>query len=726
MPKVPNKIATHGQKVDAVDSIPVSLAPSSSVCNWVLNSPFKDSSFGTSFVMPSGRSGVGTNYVEESDSELNNSSSADDSNSRVELFTEKTKKVVEFNNRSSDEDDEKTSADDPATKPATNVNPSLDSEKLIEESLNMESLKLRLEGSARSNGTAFTLGRIAESGKMAASSKNEIKVPSNVKTPRNVHLNLAHNFFVTERRKKKKTVQTESSERPSNTINDEMDKCETVKNEKREIASKTASASLKKVVVSSTDSSDSDELNEYMKKWRNDRKKVNKAADESLSAFITDDDSDGDVIAYNLPPLSERITTRAPFINRREYATSVSEFLSGNPNDSKTPAGRIEVRRAPAEQIYNLSDSDSSTPPCARNFKTRDVSVIVLSDSDDSDNELNHIEKPNTFRTPKPPHSKTNTFITTPKPPHSKPNTFITPKLPHSMPNNSFKTPTTPSRSKENSKHPKSHVLKKFANAEHGSHTLSFLASLSADSNTTRCHPDALVYMKNFNKNRQELTERLYKLFNSKIFENKLPDSMAITWNTRMTKTAGFCYYKVDRSKASGRNARVELSTKVVDSPARLRDTLVHELCHAAAWLVSGYHGGHGPVWQAWASRATRVFPELPSIARCHNYEIACKYQYQCTKCGYSIGRHSKSLDTERKVCGRCLGRFELLATSARKPTSATTGSQPAALRTPRTPGPFAIFVKENYGSVKKNSQDLKHADVMRILGEKFKEMKTV
>ncbi|KAA0190888.1 hypothetical protein HAZT_HAZT002562 [Hyalella azteca] len=201
---------------------------------------------------------------------------------------------------------------------------------------------------------------------------------------------------------------------------------------------------------------------------------------------------------------------------------------------------------------------------------------------------------------------------------------------------------------------------------------------------------------------------------------------MAITWNVKMTKTAGICYNEVDRSKASGRNARVELSTKVVDCPARLRDTLVHELCHAAAWLVSGYKSGHGPVWQDWVSRATGVFPELPSIGRCHNYEIACKYQYKCIKCGFSIGRHSKSLDTERKVCGRCLGRFELLAMSARKPTSATTASQPAALRTPRTPAPFAIFVKKNYGSVKKNSQDLKHADAMRILGEKFKEMKTV
>jgi predicted SprT family Zn-dependent metalloprotease len=43
---------------------------------------------------------------------------------------------------------------------------------------------------------------------------------------------------------------------------------------------------------------------------------------------------------------------------------------------------------------------------------------------------------------------------------------------------------------------------------------------------------------------------------------------------------------------------------------------------------------------------------------RCHSYTIRTKFNYVCEKCGYTIGRHSKSLDTERKVCGHCHGRF--------------------------------------------------------------------
>ena len=48
---------------------------------------------------------------------------------------------------------------------------------------------------------------------------------------------------------------------------------------------------------------------------------------------------------------------------------------------------------------------------------------------------------------------------------------------------------------------------------------------------------------------------------------------------------------------------------------------------------------------------------------RCHSYAIRTKYSYVCEKCSYTIGRHSKSLDTERKVCGHCHGKFRQVDT---------------------------------------------------------------
>lgn len=77
--------------------------------------------------------------------------------------------------------------------------------------------------------------------------------------------------------------------------------------------------------------------------------------------------------------------------------------------------------------------------------------------------------------------------------------------------------------------------------------------------------------------------------------------------------------------------------------------------------LLAGYYlvlRWSWPTWRTWAEKAMSRFPELPVIDRCHGYEIRTKYTYRCEKCGYSVGRHSKSLDTEKKVCGHCHGRF--------------------------------------------------------------------
>lgn len=46
----------------------------------------------------------------------------------------------------------------------------------------------------------------------------------------------------------------------------------------------------------------------------------------------------------------------------------------------------------------------------------------------------------------------------------------------------------------------------------------------------------------------------------------------------------------------------------------RLRDTLIHELCHAATWLIHGARDGHGRFWNLYAKKAAMVHPELPVV----------------------------------------------------------------------------------------------------------------
>ncbi|XP_071381483.1 germ cell nuclear acidic protein [Centroberyx affinis] len=220
-----------------------------------------------------------------------------------------------------------------------------------------------------------------------------------------------------------------------------------------------------------------------------------------------------------------------------------------------------------------------------------------------------------------------------------------------------------------------------------------FLQSLSAPGST---------YGRHFKQNKEELTSRLYQLYNTSVFGGKLPTNMSVTWNKKMRKTAGYCITGQERGGGS-RYARIELSEKVCDSADRLRDTLVHEMCHAATWLINGVRDGHGNFWKLYARKATLEHPELPMVTRCHSYDIKYKFQYQCTRCQNTIGRHSKSLDTQRFVCALCTGQLILLTPSK-----------------PRAPTPFANFVKENYGNVRQAGVGQSHAEVMRKLSADF------
>ncbi|KAJ3587338.1 hypothetical protein NHX12_010936 [Muraenolepis orangiensis] len=209
-------------------------------------------------------------------------------------------------------------------------------------------------------------------------------------------------------------------------------------------------------------------------------------------------------------------------------------------------------------------------------------------------------------------------------------------------------------------------------------------------------------YGRNFKQTKESLTSKLYQLYNTTVFDGKLPTDMSVTWNKKMRKTAGYCVSGQERG-GGNRYCRIELSEKVCDSADRLRDTLVHEMCHAATWLINEVRDGHGSFWKLYARKATLAHPELPMVTRCHTYDIKYKFQYQCTRCKNTIGRHSKSLDTQRFVCALCTGPLVLL-----NPPNT------------RAPTPFANFVKENFGNVRQELVGKSHADVMRKLSADF------
>ncbi|CAN0437826.1 unnamed protein product, partial [Discosporangium mesarthrocarpum] len=103
------------------------------------------------------------------------------------------------------------------------------------------------------------------------------------------------------------------------------------------------------------------------------------------------------------------------------------------------------------------------------------------------------------------------------------------------------------------------------------------------------------------------------------------------------------------------------------------KKTLLHELCHAAAWVVD--HASkppHGERFWMWARKAMAAHPGVP-VTTCHSYNIHYKHRFACAGtgeeraerwggggegeergrgegCGAEFGRHSKSIDIERQA----------------------------------------------------------------------------
>lgn len=175
-----------------------------------------------------------------------------------------------------------------------------------------------------------------------------------------------------------------------------------------------------------------------------------------------------------------------------------------------------------------------------------------------------------------------------------------------------------------------------------------------------------------------------------------------------------FCYYLLNLFKTFSANkertAWIELSEKVLTSADRLRCTLIHEMCHAATWLCEG-ETGHGRTWKAWAAKAKKVFPELPEINVCHQYEIEYKYTYQCTQCKVESRAHSRSKKVENIRCRFCRGKITILLNKKDKDGNIKATPVKEAVG-------FAKFVKEQYKHVKK--PQMKHADVMKALSANF------
>uniref|UniRef100_A0A1B0CII1 SprT-like domain-containing protein n=2 Tax=Lutzomyia longipalpis TaxID=7200 RepID=A0A1B0CII1_LUTLO len=233
-----------------------------------------------------------------------------------------------------------------------------------------------------------------------------------------------------------------------------------------------------------------------------------------------------------------------------------------------------------------------------------------------------------------------------------------------------------------------------------------FMYSLNPTTPRQLSHPEALNFRENYRSLKGELALELYRRFNGEIFENKL--NVPIKWNKKLLTTAGRC---TNMQRNGTKLSEIELSEKVLTSADRLRCTLVHELCHAAAWTLDGEKKGHAVNWKKWAMQANKIFPELPKITVSHDYDIEYKYTYECVGCGAKTKMHSKTKKVENIQCKYCKGAIQVFLNKKTKDGQ--------VVQTPvREPNGFAKFVKEKYKIFK--TPQTTHAETMKILSQEF------
>ncbi|KAG2077059.1 hypothetical protein BDR04DRAFT_1089362 [Suillus decipiens] len=151
---------------------------------------------------------------------------------------------------------------------------------------------------------------------------------------------------------------------------------------------------------------------------------------------------------------------------------------------------------------------------------------------------------------------------------------------------------------------------------------------------------------------REKYAAQLFEEYNSTIFDNGLPRKTKLNWNKRLLTTAGRA--KWHKSRDGVQTTEIELAAKILDCDERIRNTLSHEMCHLACWIINGNpKEGHGQAFKAWASKVMFKYPEINITTR-HNYEISYPFEWKCERCSKVYGRYSKSIKPDECVCGVC------------------------------------------------------------------------
>ncbi|CAK9840273.1 protein-DNA covalent cross-linking repair protein [Schizosaccharomyces pombe] len=217
---------------------------------------------------------------------------------------------------------------------------------------------------------------------------------------------------------------------------------------------------------------------------------------------------------------------------------------------------------------------------------------------------------------------------------------------------------------------------------------------------------------KSFIKERGMLAKCFLARLEDEVFQGRLTSSLekkeiGIVWSKSFSTTAGRANLKRNNKDAPlGKKtyAYIELSDKVIVTKERLYNTLAHEVCHLACWIIDNeMQNPHGACFKAWGKRIMNNMPYIEITSK-HNYDIDFKYKWLCIneKCNKLYGRHSKSINPQKQVCRLCKSQIKQICPKIKQPNA------------------FQIFLKENSKRLRKLHPHITHKELMKKLSDEY------
>ena len=150
---------------------------------------------------------------------------------------------------------------------------------------------------------------------------------------------------------------------------------------------------------------------------------------------------------------------------------------------------------------------------------------------------------------------------------------------------------------------------------------------------------------KQFARARKKRLASLFAEFDDAVFGGRLAAKLSaagVTWSKKLRTTAGETSLRKFRV-SNTRTAAIVISIHVCTNDVRLRETLLHEMCHMAAWVLGEgegcgqrtFVGGrttfqccspHGRCFKDWGRAVQSVYPSI-TIGTCHTYTIHKRYR---------------------------------------------------------------------------------------------------